>query len=265
MTIEEMKAIKKQKGYSYAQIASLSGVPLGTVQKIFCGETKSPRYDTLMALERFFEGEKIASCVMEETEEYAVSKRQGNYTVQDYYALPDEKRVELIDGVFYDMSAPTFNHQRVIGEIHRQIANFILENKRQCIPMMSPVDVRLDCDDKTMVQPDVLILCDKTKIRKWGIMGAPDFVLEVLSPSTKSKDCIKKLEKYREAGVKEYWILDPYKRKLVVYSFEEELYPMVCGLEDKVPVAIFENRLMIDMNGVNAMIIDYPEEDEEES
>ena len=265
MTVEEMKEIKKQKGYSYAQIATLTGVPLGTVQKIFCGETQSPRYDTLMALERFFEGERLASCLKEEAAEYHVAKTQGNYTVKDYYELPDERRVELIDGVFYDMSAPTFNHQRVIGEIYRQIANFIQSNKGQCIPMMSPVDVRLDCDDKTMVQPDVLVLCDKSKVRKWGIMGAPDFVLEVLSPSTKRKDCIKKLEKYREAGVKEYWILDPYKRKLIVYRFEEEIYPSVCGLDGEAPVGIFEDRLMVDMSVVNAMIIDYPEEDEIEN
>lgn len=262
MTVEEMKEIKKQKGYSYAQIARLTGVPLGTVQKVFCGETQSPRYDTLMALERFFEGEKFASGVMEEAPDYGRAKKQGDYTVKDYYALPDERRVELIDGVIYDMAAPTFNHQRVAGEIYRQIANYIFGNKGQCIPMMSPVDVRLDQDDKTMVQPDVLILCDKSKIKKWGIMGAPEFIVEILSPSTKRKDCIKKLEKYREAGVKEYWMIDPDKRKLIVYRFEEEMYPSVWGLEGEVPVGIYQDKLLIDMSIIGDMIIDYAEDEE---
>ncbi len=114
MTIEEMKRIKKEKGYSYSQIAHMSGVPVGTVQKIFGGETSSPRYDTLMALEGFFMGERVSS-VSEEAAVYRTQKKQGEYTVKDYYALPDDKRVELIDGVLYDMDAPTFVHQRIGG------------------------------------------------------------------------------------------------------------------------------------------------------
>ncbi len=264
MTIEEMKEIKRQKGYSYAQIAQLTGVPLGTVQKIFCGETQSPRYDTLLALERFFAGEAFAFVLRESAPEYGSVKKQGEYTVEDYYALPDERRVELIDGVIYDMSAPTCNHQLIGGEIHRQIANYIHGNKGKCIPMMSPVDVRLDCDNKTMVQPDVLILCDRSKMKRWGILGAPDFILEVLSPSTKRKDCIKKLEKYREAGVKEYWMIDPYKRKVIIYQFELEMYPTVCGIEGKIPVGLYEGNLIIDMDIVKEMIADYPEEEDDE-
>ena len=115
MTIEEMKRIKKEKGYSYSQIAHMSGVPVGTVQKIFGGETSSPRYDTLMALESFFMGENGLPSVGEEASAYRTHKMQGEYTVKDYYALPDDKRVELIDGVFYDMAAPTFVHQRIGG------------------------------------------------------------------------------------------------------------------------------------------------------
>ncbi len=261
MTIQEMKEIKKQRGYSYAQIAELTGVPLGTVQKIFSGETQSPRYDTLQALEEFFE-EVYPSAVREASAVYEAGKKPGEFTIEDYYALPEERRVELIDGVIYDMGAPNFNHQRICGEIYRQIANYIYVNKGKCIPMMSPVDVRLDCDDKTMVQPDVLILCDSNKIKKWGIMGAPDFILEVLSPSTKRKDCIKKLEKYREAGVKEYWMIDPYKYKVIIYRFEEELYPVVCGLGERIPVGIFGDNLLIDLEIVSSMMIE-DEEDEE--
>ena len=153
MTIQEMKDKKKEKGYTYAQIANLSGVPLGTVQKIFSGETVNPRYDTLLALEHFFE-EPL------EVREHVYNRyeRNGSYTVDDYRTLPDEQRGELIDGYFYDMASSTFGHQSIGGEIHRQIANFIVENGGNCRPFIAPVDVQLDCDEKTMVQPDVGIV-----------------------------------------------------------------------------------------------------------
>ena len=90
-------------------------------------------------------------------------------------ALPDEQRVELIDGYFYDMASPTFGHQSIGGEIHRQIANYIMEHGGNCRPFIAPVDVQLDCDERTMVQPDVGIVCDTSKIKRFGIYGAPDF------------------------------------------------------------------------------------------
>lgn len=162
MTIEEMKQIKKEKGYSYAQISKLTGIPLGTVQKIFSGETTVPRYDTRLALEGLFT-DKNAHMVREEAASYHI-KKQGEYTLDDYYAWPEDERIELIDGVIYNKSAPTSTHQGAAGEIYRQIANFIIENKGKCKPFVSPIDVQLDCDNKTMVQPDVIIVCDRDKI-----------------------------------------------------------------------------------------------------
>ena len=111
MTVEDMKRMKQEKGYSYAQIAQMSGVPLGTVQKVFGGETASPRYDTLMALESFFKREMGTGMVKGEAALYSSFGKQGEYTIKDYYALPEDKRVELIDGVFYDMAAPAPVHQ----------------------------------------------------------------------------------------------------------------------------------------------------------
>ena len=245
MTVEEMKKKKQEKGYSYAQMAEMSGVPLGTIQKIFSGETASPRYDTLQALEHLF----TEPLMVKEELSYQVHT-QGSYTVEDYRALPEERRVELIDGYFYDMAAPTFLHQQIAGEIYRQIANFILDNGGNCKPLISPVDVQLDCDERTMVQPDVGILCHDDKIEKWGVYGAPDFVLEIISPSTRRKDCIKKLDKYMDAGVREYWILDPYQKKLLVYLAQGDACPIIYGLEEPVPIRIYDGALEIKFNHI---------------
>ena len=110
-----------------------------------------------------------------------------------------------------------------------------------------------------MVQPDLLILCDKDKLRRWGIMGAPDFVLEVLSESTRRKDSIKKLEKYADAGVKEYWIIDPKYKKLLVYDFTDDNYPVTYTMDQKVGVALYNGELQIDLKEIAELIQDYPD------
>ncbi len=140
-------------------------------------------------------------------------KRQGEYTLEDYYAIPDERRVELIDGVIYDMAAPTFTHQLFNGKLYHRLESFVSGKKGKCIPVVSPIDVQLDCDNKTMVQPDVVVVCDRDKIINRCVYGAPDFVVEVLSPSSTKRDTAIKLRKYKEAGVREYWMIDPDKRK----------------------------------------------------
>lgn len=248
MTIEEMKQEKLQKGYSYAQISELSGVPLGTVQKIFSGDTEHPRYATLQALEQVLK-DRGDSMALNDSAAFSYGspqeKKQGEYTVEDYLAMPEDVRVELIDGVIYDMAAPVFDHQKIAGEIHRQIANYIMDNNGKCEAGISPIDVQLDRDDKTMVQPDVLILCDSEKLVKGRVFGAPDFVLEVISPATKRKDYFKKLMKYENAGVREYWILDPYKKQLVVFFFEGDIYAQIHDMTQPVPVNIYEGKLQI--------------------
>lgn len=243
MTVKEMKKRKKELGYTNEKVSELSGVPLGTVQKIFAGVTDSPRYDTLQALEKVFERE--CSVVMETTAAYQV-KRQGGYTLEDYYALPDEQRVELIDGVIYDMSAPASVHQLLCSEIREQLRSYIRGKNGTCIPFVAPVDVQIERDDKTMLQPDVLVVCDRSKIIKRCIYGAPDFIVEILSPSTRKKDMTVKLKKYIEAGVAEYWIVDPDKKKVAVYDFANEELPAVYGFDARIPVGIFGGECKID-------------------
>lgn len=183
--------------------------------------------------------------VKEEAAAYGV-KRQGEYTLEDYYAIPDDIRVELIDGVIYDMSAPTLVHQRLAGRIFSILDVFVLSKKGKCIPFVSPIDVQLDCDDKTMVQPDVMVVCDRDKIRNRCLYGAPDFVVEILSPSTSKKDSTIKLNKYKAAGVREYWMVDPDKKKVVVYDWSKSEMPTVYGFDAKVPVGIFRGECEID-------------------
>lgn len=253
MTIEEMKQKKWQRGYSYTQLSDLSGVPLGTVQKIFSGETEHPRYATLQALERVLKDQDDSMALNDSAAlSYGDSpaKKQGEYAIEDYFSVPDDIRVELIDGVFYDMGAPVFVHQKIAGEIYRQIANYIMERNGECEVGIAPVDVQLDRDDKTMVRPDVLIFCNGEKLVKGRVFGAPDFVLEVISPRTKRNDYFKKLEKYENAGVREYWILDPYKKQLIVFFFEGDIYAQDHDMTQPVPVHIYEGRLQIEFKHI---------------
>ena len=248
MTIEQLKQLKKEKGYTYAQISELSGVPLGTVQKLLNGETKSPRYNTLQALDKAF-GE---SCVSENALDYQTADEQaeheGENTIDDYRNYPQDKRVELIDGVFYDMAAPTTLHQRIVVELLSQLSEFIKKHHGKCIPFVAPVDVQLFQDDYTMVQPDVLVICNEEKLKSWGIFGAPDFAVEVLSDSSRKKDTIKKLDKYESAGVREYWIVDPAQKCVFVYFFEGERYSAVYPMNLKIPVNIYDGKLQIDLS-----------------
>ncbi len=190
----------------------------------------------------------------ESSASYAAKNETDKHTLDDYYAMPEGWRGELIDGVFYDMTAPHFVHQRIVDEIYYQICSYIRSNQGPCIPMTAPIDVQLNCDDHTMVEPDILILCDHSKIRKWGIFGAPDFILEVISPNTKSKDCVVKLNQYLQAGVKEYWIIDPYKRNLTVHDFTKKQGSVTYSLSGSVPVKLFDGMLAMDLSAVNDLI-----------
>lgn len=184
-------------------------------------------------------------------------KVQGEYTLEDYYALPDEIRAELIDGVLYNMSAPLGTHQLIAFEMGFQISSFIRQKKGKCIVMLSPVDVQLDRDEKTMVQPDVLILCDREKFKNKVIYGAPDFVMEVLSPGTRKKDMFIKSEKYRKAGVREYWILDPINKELRKYCFEKGDDCVRYQLNESVGISVFAEELQVDLQPVEEILREF--------
>lgn len=255
MTLSEMRERKRELGYSYEQIADKSGVPLSTVQKVFSGATQSPRYETLYAIEKVLV-DFPPSVVREAVSEYGKNlvKQQGEYTVEDYYNWPEDERIELIDGVIYYMETPLIVHQDIVSEIGFVLKSFIKKNKGRCKVYDMPVDVQLDCDNKTMVQPDIQIVCDRDKFTERVVFGAPDFVLEVLSPSTRKKDMTIKLNKYVNAGVREYWIVDPKKETVLVYEMnpdeEGDMQVSFYTFESQVPVRIFDNECIVDFKEI---------------
>ena len=250
MTIEEMIQRKRELGYSYAQIAELSGIPLATVQKVFGGVTKSPRRETILALERALS----TNFVKEPAAAYKIGKRPGEYTISDYVALPEEKRVELIDGVFYDMAAPSSIHQYLAGAIYAALLNHVSKSQGSCVPFIAPLDVQLDKDDKTMVQPDVMVVCGRDKISRRRIFGAPDFIVEILSPETRKKELTVKMQKYIEAGVREYWVIWPEEKTVAVYHLQGDLIPQLYTFNDPVPIGIWDNTCSVDFPAIYQQI-----------
>ena len=254
MTIDEMRRRKRELGYSNLKLAEVSGVPLGTVQKILSGETKSPRYDTICALLKALSDDRGPDIVAEAAEYSAEPSDQSfneeEKTIEDYIALPEGTRIELIDGKFYDMAAPTTVHQALCGEIHRLLLDHIENNVGDCMPFIAPTDVQLDCDDRTMVQPDVFVVCDRKKITKARIVGAPDLVIEVISPSRVIVDIFIKMQKYKNAGVREYWLVFPEEKEVMVYEFERSDVPVRYSFEDSIPVAIWSGKCRVDFKKI---------------
>jgi Uma2 family endonuclease len=143
------------------------------------------------------------------------------YTYGDYLNWPESERWELIGGIPFNMTpAPSTNHQVIVGELFRQISTFLLD--KDCRPFIAPFDVRLpeseEADDEiiTVVQPDIAVICDPGKLDMRGCRGAPDFIIEIISPGTAGKDQIQKVALYEKHGVKEYWLVHPSDRLITV-------------------------------------------------
>lgn len=245
MTKRDLERRKNELGYSNAIVAVLSGVSLERVDEIFSdNHATTITYEERNAVENVLR-ERDADRVCEGSLPY-YGKKQGEFTLDDYYAMPEDTRVELIDGVLYEMLAPTTIHQDFGFQIAFRLQEHIKKNKGKCWVAVAPVDVQLDCDNRTMVEPDVIVVCNRDKIIRRCVYGAPDFIVEVLSPSTKKKDLTIKLNKYIEAGVKEYWLVDPDAKRVMVYRFEEDIVLNIYGFDSKVPVGIFDGKCEID-------------------
>ena len=169
--------------------------------------------------------------------------KENTYTIEDIYALPEGERAELIDGQIYYMAPPSRKHQRISTSI---IDRYIEDHQGQCQVYAAPFAVYLDESTNTYVEPDISVICDPNKLNDKGCNGAPDWIIEIVSPASKRMDYYTKLFKYRTAGVKEYWIVDPDKSRIIVYNFEQSTMDEY-SFTDSVKAGIY-NDLLIDFN-----------------
>lgn len=185
-----------------------------------------------MEMQAFVGEEEVMKMNME------LAKRR-DFTVEDIENLPEGVRAELIDGQMFYFAAPKLIHQRLSGKLYRKIADYIEKNSGKCEAFYAPVGVRLVEDGKNHLEPDIIVVCDANKLTDDGCHGAPDLVIEVVSKSTKKRDYGIKMLKYRTAGVKEYWIVDPIKEIVFVYWFEDETKNEIYSLSDEIEFHLF--------------------------
>ncbi|MGN0204046.1 MAG: Uma2 family endonuclease [Coprococcus sp.] len=163
------------------------------------------------------------------------------YTAEDYWNLPEGKRAELIDGQLYDLASPSRIHQRLISELLYIFQQHIKSNKGNCEVYTAPFAVNLNANDKIFVEPDISIICDPDKLSDRGCEGAPDLVIEVVSPGSRRMDYIRKNALYADAGVREYWIVDPASEQTTIYRYEDNDAPVIIPFDQIIQVGIYEN------------------------
>lgn len=173
--------------------------------------------------------------------------KEERYTFADILAGDERDRIELIDGVPYMMAPPSTAHQMILSELHKQIAVFLTGKKCRVFP--APFGVRLFSekgdspeDEVDVLEPDISVVCDRNKLDEHGCKGAPDFIVEILSPSTQRRDRFDKFSLYQRAGVREYWIVDPARKIVQAMTLEDGSYhvPQVYTAADKAPVTVLE-------------------------
>lgn len=173
------------------------------------------------------------------------------HTEEDYNNLPETVRAELIDGQLYYMSAPGRMHQRILGAIYNKIYNYINTKSGSCEVYPAPFAVKLFNDRDDIVEPDISVICDSEKLTERGCTGAPDWIVEIISPGNPCHDYVRKLNLYLDAGVREYWIVNPLNQTILVYCLEESGFKMdAYTFQDKIKVNIYED-LWIDFGGWN--------------
>ncbi|OQA20024.1 MAG: hypothetical protein BWY64_00485 [bacterium ADurb.Bin363] len=184
-----------------------------------------------------------------------LKKEKKIYTFADYMTWPDNELWEIIDGIPYNMAPPSTGHQLISGELYRQIANYLVG--KTCMVFAAPFGVRFPEEDepdefiKDALMPDITVVCDRKKLDEKGCRGSPDFIVEILSPSTAKKDMKSKRQLYQKSGVKEYWIVDPVHKTVQVYTLNEQGkygFPEIYGEDDKIKIGIFNDEMEIELS-----------------
>lgn len=167
---------------------------------------------------------------------------KDHYTIEDIEALPEGERAELIDGQIYMLATPSTRHQRLSHFLLRKIDSYIESKKGKCEVFYAPFGVFLKNEkgEDDYLEPDIVVVCDLDKLDEKGCHGAPDWVIEIVSPSSKKRDYLKKTAIYMEQGVREYWIVDPMREVTVVYKREEEGFPVIYKFGESVKAGIYE-------------------------
>ena len=184
---------------------------------------------------------KSTAETMRRKDGFTMLKGKRGYTIADIEALPEGERAELIDGELFRMDAPMTIHQKLLMELAFEIKLYIRNQKGKCEIYPAPFAVRIKKDNLNYVEPDISVICDRDKLDEKGCQGAPDWMIEIVSPSSKKMDYERKVQLYREAGAREYWIVDPETETVTVYNFASCSDPVQYPFSDRIKVGIFED------------------------
>lgn len=174
----------------------------------------------------------------------AAQPQVNSITLEQYEALPEDKIVEVFDGVIYDMASPSQVHQTISMELSTLINSYIKHKKGSCRVFNAPFDVKLSDHPLTIVQPDIMVICDRDKLDGKRCNGAPDFIIEIVSPGNPADDYIRKLYYYKNAGVREYWIVDPRRQIVTVNYFEGSMLNVQYSFDSVIKVNIYDDLLV---------------------
>lgn len=174
-------------------------------------------------------------------EGFMEQKGEKGYTIADIEALPDGERAELIDGEMFMMATPMTVHQRILVKLIFEIETFIRNNKGNCELLPAPFGVYIKKDDRNYVEPDISVICHEEKLDEKGCHGAPDWVIEIVSPSSRKMDYVRKTALYQETGVREYWIVDPKKEMVTIYKADQWDIPVCHSFSERIQVGIYED------------------------
>lgn len=176
------------------------------------------------------------------SEEFFMEMKGGkSYTTADIEALPEGERAELIDGEMFMMATPTWTHQDILVKLLFEIELYIRKNRGKCRVLPAPFGVYIKNDNRNYVEPDISVICDAEKRAEKGCIGAPDWIIEIVSPSSKKMDYVRKTALYREAGVREYWIVDFEKEMVTVYEADHWDTPVCRSFSEQIKAGIYED------------------------
>ena len=183
----------------------------------------------------------------------ALQPQPESLTLEQYEALPEDLRVEVFDGVVYDIASPSQEHQTISMELSTVLNTYIRGKKGSCRVFHAPFDVKLSEQPLTIVQPDLMIVCDKDKLDGKRCNGAPDFIIEIVSPGNPADDYIRKLYYYKNAGVREYWIVDPRRKNVTINFFEGNMLNVQYSFDSVIKVNIYDD-LYINFSDIDELL-----------